>query len=84
MPIYILFSISDIKTTENVILDISNLSWKDKLYIINNIATNNTYFIDEYTLDEVLTLNDISCMYKIIEYLVEYLKDKSPTTIFYL
>ncbi len=78
MPIYILFSISDIKTTENVMLDISNLSWKDKLYIINNIATNNTYFIDEYTLDEVLTLDDISCMYKIIEYLVEDLKDKSP------
>ncbi len=78
MPIYEINSLDDILETENVILDISNLAWQDKLYIINNLATNKTFFKDRYTLNEILILNDIQCMYMIIEDLVRPLKIKSP------
>ena len=78
IPIYEINSLDDILETENVILDISNLSWQDKLYVINILATNKTYFKDKYTLNEILILNDIQCMYMIIEDLVKPLKDKSP------
>ena len=78
MPIYAISNLMDIKRVDNVILDIGNLSWKEKKYVINNIATNSTYFIDTYSFDEVLSLNDITCMYNIIEFLIEDLKDKSP------
>lgn len=83
IPIYEINDISNIKSTENVILDISNLSWCDKLYIINNIANDKTYFKDAYTLEEILSLNDIKCMYMIIEELVKPLKDKSPVEQLY-
>ena len=70
--------LNKIPEKENIILDISNLSWSDKLLIINNITNNNIYFKDEYTLDEVLSLNDILCMYNIISDIANTLIDKSP------
>ena len=76
-PIYIVEDINNIPNN-NFILDISNLSWSDKLLIINNITNNNIYFKDEYTLDEVLSLDDILCMYNIISDIANTLIDKSP------
>ena len=78
MPIYILFDLESIDIIDNVILDISNLSWNDKLLIINNIATENTYFMDKYTVNEVISLEEIKCIYQIITDIASNLLNKSP------
>ena len=80
MPTYIIFDINDIKKIDNVILDISNLSWNDKLYIINNIANSNTYFRDtySYTINEILSLEEIQKIYNKINSIANKLINKSP------
>ena len=68
----------DITGKDEFILDISNLSWNDKLLIINKLANNNTCFLDDYSLDEVLSLDEIKCIYEIINNIAASLIDKSP------
>ena len=78
IPIYILYDLESIDIIDNVILDISNLSWNDKLLIINNIAIENTYFMDKYTVNEVISLEEIKCIYQIITDIASNLLNKSP------
>ena len=75
-PIYIVEDINNIPNN-NFILDISNLSWSDKLLIINS-RNNKTKFIDSYTCNEILSLDEIKNIYYIINELVKNLKDLSP------
>ena len=76
-PIFIVLNINDIPNTSNVILDITNLSWNDKLVIINK-ANEETEFIDSYTCNEVLSLKEIKDIYYIINELVKNLRNLSP------
>lgn len=68
----------DITGKDEFILDISNLSWNDKLLIIYKLASSNTCFLDDYSLDEVLSLDEIKCIYEIINNIAASLIDKSP------
>lgn len=75
-PMFIVDNIN-IPDTTNVILDINNLSWNDKLFIINN-ALEETKFLDSYTCNEILSKKEIKNIYYIINELVKNLKDLSP------
>lgn len=80
-PIYILLDIIDLKYINNkntIILDISNLSYQDKLLIINKINRENVYFMDKYTSNEILSLQDIKYIYQKIENLANIFKQHSP------